>query len=114
MSLLGIIESGDVVGAVKKIWSLIFGSDMPAALASLVAKFSTDEGQIVWNAGTTAATDLDSGKSISQAAADAWTIIKDQVPSMALSDLEDAIGIQARANVPPSTEASADTQPATA
>lgn len=96
MSLFHIIESGDIVGAVRKIWSLIFGHDMPEALAKLVSKFATDEGKIVWSAGELALSEL-STKGVKQAASDGWEIIKEQVPSMALSDLEDAIGIQARA-----------------
>lgn len=95
MSLIGIIESGDVVGAVKKIWSLIFGTDMPSALADLVSKFATTEGKVVWNAATTFLSEIGT-KGLQQAATDGWEIIKDQVPSMALTDLQDAMGIQAR------------------
>lgn len=96
MSLIGIVKSGDVIGAVKKIWALVFGGDLPDELASLVAKFATDEGKIVWTAATTALGEL-SSKGLKQAAADAWAIIATQTPTMALQDLEDALGIQSRA-----------------
>lgn len=97
MSLLGIAASGDVLGVIKKLWSLIFGHDMPEPLAALVAKFATDEGKIVWAAGGIAWADIQAGKSFDEAAADAWQTIKDQATSMAISDLEDAIGIRKRA-----------------
>lgn len=47
MSLLGILASGDIVGAIKKLWALIFGTPMPDNLANFVAKAATAEGQIL-------------------------------------------------------------------
>lgn len=66
-------------------------------LKALVHKFADDEGKIVWAAGQQALQEVIAGKSVGEAAASAWSAIADQVPSKALQDLEDAIGIQKRA-----------------
>lgn len=96
MSLIGIVKSGDIGGAIKKIWYLIFGFPMPDELAAMAAKFATDEGQIVWTAAKMLLSEVAS-KGLKQAAADAWVTLATQVPSMALKDLEDALGILNRA-----------------
>lgn len=70
---------------------------MQPELKAIVIKFATDEGKIVWDAGKLVLEDLTSGKTFEQAVADGWQVIKDQAPSMALSDLADAAGIQKRA-----------------
>jgi hypothetical protein len=96
MSLWGIAKSGDVLGFVKKLWSLAFGHDMPDDLAKFVAKFATDEGRLVWDTATTFISDVPT-KGVKQAAVDGWATIAIQAPSLALKDFEDALGIQSRA-----------------
>lgn len=99
MSAIEVVDdilAGNFTNAEARMADFWHGTLQPE-LKALITKFSTDAGKIVWAAGTAALAAVASGQSVSDAAASAWASIEAQVPSMALADLEDAIGIQKRA-----------------
>jgi hypothetical protein len=100
-NFIGDILSGNFSNALKRLED--WWSGMQPELKAFVQKFATDEGQIVWNAAKAGLSDLASGKTIPQAAADIWATISTQAPSMALTDVEDALGILSRAQTTSTT-----------
>lgn len=100
MSAWGMLKQGKVGDALVRVIETIFGFKLPPELADFVHKFTTDEGQILWDAGKLAVADIKAGKALQTTAEEVWAQISDKVPSMALKDLQDAIGIQARAETP--------------
>lgn len=97
MSAFGMLLQGKVGDAIIRVIETLTGKPLPAPLANLISKFTTDEGQVIWNAGTVAANDVLGGKSIETAADDALAILASQGITAARNDVLDAIGLQARA-----------------
>jgi hypothetical protein len=100
MSAIEVVEdvlAGNFENAEARMSDWWHGTLQPE-LKALVLKFASDSGKIVWAAGTTALVSVAGGQTVSEAAAIAWATIESQVPGMAITDLEDAIGIQKRAS----------------
>lgn len=94
-NFIGDVLEGNISHAIKRIED--WWSGLQPELQAFVQKFATDEGQIVWNAAKAGLADLASGKTIPQAATDIWAQIETQAPSMAVSDVQDALGVLSRA-----------------
>lgn len=102
MSAIEVVDdilAGNLTNAEARMADWWHGSLQPE-LKALVNKFATDVGKLVWSTGTQALANALAGQTPSQIAASAWSTIESQVPGMVLQDLEDAIGIQARATTP--------------
>lgn len=100
MSAIEVVEdvlAGNFTNAEARMADWWHGTLAPE-LKALIIKFSTDAGKLVWATGTQALTDVASGKTVGDVAISAWATIESQVPGMVIQDLEDAIGIQKRAN----------------
>lgn len=83
---------GHILTAVEKIWDTLW-NNMPTELKNLVKSLTDDEGKIIYAAAVTAVEAGIAGKSLNEVADQVWDTLKDQVPSKAIDDLKNALGV---------------------